>query len=68
MPRFLARLPYGTKTDPVDEFDFEEETAGADSRKYLWRILPMPWRSISTGRFKIYGWCSRIRALNPAGR
>src|SRR4029453_11820301 len=26
MPRFLARLPYGAKTDPVDAFDFEEET------------------------------------------
>jgi type VI secretion system protein ImpC len=22
MPRFLARLPYGVKTSPVDEFDF----------------------------------------------
>ena len=29
MPRFLARLPYGAKTSPVDEFDFEEETADA---------------------------------------
>ena len=24
MPRFLARLPYGSKTDPVEDFDFEE--------------------------------------------
>ena len=22
MPRFLARMPYGTRTNPVDEFDF----------------------------------------------
>ena len=28
MPRFLARLPYGAKTDPVEEFDFEEDTGG----------------------------------------
>ena len=34
MPRFLARLPYGAKTNPVDEFDFEEDTAGADHRRY----------------------------------
>ena len=33
MPRFLARLPYGAKTSPVDEFDFEEDTAGADARE-----------------------------------
>ena len=35
MPRFLARLPYGAKTDPVDEFDFEEDTEGADSAEVL---------------------------------
>ena len=36
MPRFLARLPYGAKTEPVDEFDFEEDTDGAESRAYSW--------------------------------
>src|SRR5690606_13402509 len=36
MPRFLARLPYGAKTDPVEEFDFEEDTEGADHHKYTW--------------------------------
>ena len=35
MPRFLARLPYGAKTEPVEEFDFEEDTEGADSSKLL---------------------------------
>ena len=30
MPRFLARLPYGAKTNPVEEFDFEEDTEDAD--------------------------------------
>src|SRR3546814_3877700 len=33
MPRFLARLPYGAKTDPVEAFAFEENTDGADSSK-----------------------------------
>ena len=33
MPRFLSRLPYGAKTDPVEEFDFEEDTEGADHNK-----------------------------------
>ena len=28
MPRFLARRPYGAKSDPVEEFDFEEEASG----------------------------------------
>src|SRR4029077_19179244 len=30
MPRFRSRLPYGAKTSPVEEFDFEEDTGAAD--------------------------------------
>src|SRR5258706_6777798 len=29
MPRFLARQPYGAKSNPVESFDFEEDTEGA---------------------------------------
>ena len=36
MPRFLARLPYGARTNPVDEFHFEESTDGSDHRNYVW--------------------------------
>jgi len=36
MPRFLARRPYGAKSDPVEEFDFEEETSGSDVKGYSW--------------------------------
>ena len=36
MPRFLSRLPYGADTEPVDEFDFEEETSSSDTSKYTW--------------------------------
>ena len=34
MPRFLARLPYGAKTNPVEDFDFEEDATAADRAKY----------------------------------
>ena len=34
MPRFLGRLPYGSKTDPVEEFAFEEDTDSANSDNY----------------------------------
>ena len=33
MPRVLARMPYGAKTSPVEEFAFEEDTAGADPQQ-----------------------------------
>src|SRR5262245_38512530 len=36
MPRFLARLPYGAKSDPVEAFDFEEDTGAADHSRYTW--------------------------------
>ena len=36
MPRFLSRLPYGAKTSPVEEFDFEEDTGAADHSRYAW--------------------------------
>src|SRR5262247_3445704 len=36
MPRFLSRLPYGAKTNPVEAFNFEEETGGGDHSKYTW--------------------------------
>ena len=36
MPRVLARLPYGAKSEPVEEFAFEEETDGHAGEKYAW--------------------------------
>jgi type VI secretion system protein ImpC len=40
-PRFMLRLPYGDKGEPVSAFDFEEQTGGAtsgggDHDCYLW--------------------------------
>ncbi|CAL1239735.1 type VI secretion system contractile sheath large subunit [Candidatus Methylocalor cossyra] len=67
MPRFLARLPYGAKTDPVDEFDFEEETEAADSRKYVWANSAYAMAVNINRSFKLYGWCSRIRGVESGG-
>lgn len=67
MPRFLARLPYGAKTDPVDEFDFEEEAEGADSSKYCWANSAYAMATNINRAFKLYGWCSRIRGVESGG-
>jgi type VI secretion system protein ImpC len=67
MPRFLARLPYGAKTEPVDEFDFEEDTASADSSKYCWANSAYAMATNITRSFKLYGWCSRIRGIESGG-
>jgi type VI secretion system protein ImpC len=67
MPRFLSRLPYGAKTDPVDEFDFEEDTSGADSTKYTWSNAAYAMAVNINRSFKLYGWCSRIRGIESGG-
>jgi type VI secretion system protein ImpC len=67
MPRFLARLPYGAKTDPVAEFDFEEDTGAADHTRYTWANSAFAMATNITRSFKIYGWCSRIRGVESGG-
>jgi type VI secretion system protein ImpC len=67
MPRFLGRLPYGAKTDPVEEFAFEEDTEGADSGKYSW-VNAAYGMAVNINRsFKEYGWCSKIRGIESGG-
>jgi type VI secretion system protein ImpC len=67
MPRVLARLPYGAKTDPVDAFDFEEETDGHQGQKYAWMNAAYAMAVNVNRAFKEYGWCTRIRGVNSGG-
>jgi type VI secretion system protein ImpC len=67
MPRFLSRLPYGAKTDPVDEFDFEENTEAAHSKNYTWTNAAYAMATNINRSFKLYGWCSRIRGIESGG-
>ncbi|MEP1355335.1 MAG: type VI secretion system contractile sheath large subunit [Tateyamaria sp.] len=67
MPRFLGRLPYGSKTDPVEQFAFEEDTDGSDHSKYGW-VNAAYGMAVNVNRsFKEYGWCSRIRGIESGG-
>jgi type VI secretion system protein ImpC len=67
MPRFLARLPYGAKTNPVEEFDFEEDTGAADHSRYTWANSAYAMAVNINRSFKLYGWCSRIRGIESGG-
>lgn len=67
MPRFLARLPYGAKTSPVEEFDFEEDTATGDSSRYTWANSAYAMAVNINRSFKLYGWCSQIRGVESGG-
>ncbi|QDQ27509.1 type VI secretion system contractile sheath large subunit [Chitinimonas arctica] len=67
MPRFLARLPYGVNTNPVDEFDFEEDTAGAAHERFGWANSAYAMAVNINRSFKQYGWCTRIRGVESGG-
>lgn len=67
MPRFLGRLPYGVKTNPVDEFDFEEDTDGTDHSKYSWVNAAYAMAVNINRSFQYYGWCTSIRGVESGG-
>ena len=66
MPRFLGRQSYGAKSDPVDEFDFEEETDGTHDN-HLWVNSAYAMGVRITEAFATWGWCTRIRGVESGG-
>ena len=67
MPRFLSRLPYGSKTEPVEEFAFEEDVDGSDPSKFCWANAAYAMATNITRAFKMYGWTTRIRGIESGG-
>ena len=67
MPRFLSRLPYSTKENPVDGFDFEEDTAGANHDRFCWSNSAYAMAVNINRSFKYYGWCTSIRGVESGG-
>ena len=67
MPRYLARLPYGAKTEPVEEFAFEEDVEGATHSKYVWSNAAFAMGVNIARAFKLYGWCAAIRGPENGG-
>ena len=67
MPRFLGRIPYGAKTNPLEEFDFEEETSGGEHSKYLWTNAAYAMGVNINRSFKQFGWCANIRGVESGG-
>ncbi len=67
MPRFLSRLPYGAKTNPVEQFNFEEETGGGDHSKYTWANAAYAMAVNINRSHKLYGWGTSIRGVESGG-
>ena len=67
LPRFLARLPYGSRTDPVEAFAVEEDCEGPDASTYLWANAAFAMAANIARAFDLYGWCTRIRGVDSGG-
>ncbi len=67
MPRFLSRLPWGIRSSPVEDFNFEEDTGAAEHSRYTWSNAAYAMAANINRSFKEYGWCSRIRGIESGG-
>ncbi|HAW34415.1 MAG TPA: type VI secretion system contractile sheath large subunit [Alphaproteobacteria bacterium] len=67
MPRVLSRMPYGAKTNPVEDFNFEEDTGAGASDKYNWMNAAYAMGANINRSFATYGWCANIRGVESGG-
>lgn len=56
LPRFLLRLPYGEKTDPIDSFSFEEKVSPPQHEHYLWGNPALVVALVLGASFSRNGW------------
>lgn len=68
LPRYLARLPFGANTVPVEAFAFEEDVDGREHHKYLWANASYQLGLRITDAFAKYGWTTAIRGVEGGGK
>jgi type VI secretion system protein ImpC len=67
LPRVLSRRPYGAKSEPIEEFAFEEETSAHASDNYAWMGAAYAMGVNINRAFKEYGWTVQIRGVDSGG-
>jgi len=63
LPRFLARLPYGEKTSPVESFNFEEFQGSPSHEGYLWTNPAFAVGLLIAESFSQLGWQMRLGSV-----
>ncbi|WP_026375742.1 type VI secretion system contractile sheath large subunit [Aestuariibacter salexigens] len=66
MPRFLLRLPYDSKENPVKAFNYNE-TINEDHERYCWGNTSFALASKLTDSFAKYRWCPNIIGPQSGG-
>jgi type VI secretion system protein ImpC len=68
MPRLLLRLPYGSRTDPIESFDFEEMPDAPSHQDYLWGNPAFACVQLMAEAFANDGWEMRPGAYAQIDR
>jgi type VI secretion system protein ImpC len=72
LPRVLARMPYSPKTNPIDEFVFDETSGSASGElghdDYCWMNASFVMGTRLTEAFARSGWCTAIRGAENGGK
>ena len=65
LPRTLLRLPYGSDTNPIEAFRYEEQID--DHIHYLWGCSAFALGARIASSFTLYGWYAQIRGVESGG-
>ena len=65
MPRVLSRVPYGADTNPVEGFNFTEDTGAGNSANYNWMNAAYAMGVNINRSFVDYGWCGGVAMKCP---
>ena len=75
LPRVISRLPYGSATKPIEEFNYEEapyDAAGTarpmGHHDYCWSNAAYVMGARLTDAFAKYGFCTAIRGAEGGGK
>jgi type VI secretion system protein ImpC len=76
LPRVLSRLPYGSKTKPVEEFNYEEapiddvtlKARRMNHDEFTWMNAAYVMGARLTDAFSKTGWCTGIRGAEGGGK
>lgn len=67
LPRTLARLPYGSRTNPVGGIKFEEDVDGRDNSKFCWSNAAYALGARICDAHAKYSWTAAIRGVEGGG-
>ena len=67
LPRFLLRQPYGTESDPIENFPFQELEPDASHESYLWGNPALVCAHALASAFQAEGWEMQTSGYSELG-